>query len=175
MAFAAHDPTGHSAYRTGALALLLAAAGILSALGAEHLGGLKPCELCLEQRYAYYAGIPLLFLALVALTAGLQRAAVALFVLVALAFLANAALGVYHAGVEWQFWPGPAACSGSQQLTTNAGNMLDALKTTNVVRCDQAAWRMFGLSFAGWNVIASLLIAFLGLRAASDALFPSRA
>jgi disulfide bond formation protein DsbB len=29
---------------------------------------------------------------------------------------------------------------------------------------------MFGLSFAGWNVIASLLIAFLSLRAANEAL-----
>ncbi len=173
MAFAAHDPTGHSAYRTGAFALLLAAASILTALGFEHLGGLKPCELCLEQRYAYYAGVPLLFLALVTLTAAQQRAAALLFALVALAFFANAALGVYHAGVEWQFWAGPAACSGSQELTTSAGNLLDALRTTNVVRCDQAAWRMFGLSFAGWNVIASLLIAFLGVRAANESLHTS--
>jgi disulfide bond formation protein DsbB len=174
MAFAAHDPTGHSAYRTGALALFLAATAILAALGSEHLGGLEPCELCLAQRYAYYAGVPLLFFALVALTAGLQRAAVVLFVMVGLAFFANAILGAYHAGVEWQYWPGPAACSGSQQLTTNAGNLLDALKTTSVVRCDQAAWRMFGLSLAGWNVLASLFIAFLGMRAASDALHSPR-
>ena len=169
MAFAAHDPTGHSAYRTGALALALAAASILTALGFQHLGGLQPCELCLEQRYAYYAGVPLIFAALVFLTASQPRIAAFLFALVALVFLGNAALGVYHAGVEWQFWPGPAACSGAQQITTNAGSLLDALKTTNVVRCDQAAWRMFGLSFAGWNVIASLLLAFLALRAASEA------
>lgn len=170
MAFAAHDPTRHSAYRTGAAALLIAAVSILTALGFQHLGGLQPCELCLEQRYAYYAGVPLLFAALVALAAGVPRWAAALFVVVALVFLANAVLGVYHAGVEWHFWPGPAACSGSQQLTTNAGSLLDALKTTNVVRCDQASWRMFGLSFAGWNVIASLLLVFLGLRAANEAL-----
>jgi disulfide bond formation protein DsbB len=100
------------------------------------------------------------------------RTAVLLFVLVALAFMGNTALGVYHAGVEWQFWPGPAACTGSQQLTTNAGNLLDALQQTNVVRCDQAAWRMFGLSMAGWNAIASLLIAFLALRAANEASHP---
>jgi len=169
MALAAHDPAGHSAYRTGAFALLLAAGAILTALGFEHLGGLQPCELCLAQRYAYYAGVPLIFLALVALSAAQPRASAVLFALVALAFLANAALGVYHAGVEWHFWPGPEACTGSQQLTTNAGNLLDALKTTNVTRCDQAAWRMFGLSFAGWNVIASLIITFLSLRAANDA------
>ena len=170
MTFAAHDPTGHSAYRTGALALFLAAASILGALGFEHLGGLAPCALCLEQRYAYYAGVPLIFFSLVALSAGQARTATVLFVLVALAFLGNTALGVYHAGVEWQFWPGPAACTGSQQITTNAGNLLDALKQTNVVRCDQAAWRFIGLSLAGWNVIVSLLVAVLSLRAANEAL-----
>ncbi len=170
MTLAASDPTVHSAYRFGAMALLLAAAAILIALGFEHLGGYVPCPLCLEQRYAYYAGVPLLFLALVALSAGQPRGAAILFVLVALAFLANAALGVYHAGVEWNFWAGPADCAGSQQITTNAGNMLEALQQTNVVRCDQAAWRLAGISFAGWNVVASLLIVLLSLRATNEAL-----
>ena len=170
MSFAASDPTGHSAYRFGALALLMAAAAILIALAFEHIGGYVPCPLCLEQRYAYYAGVPLLFLALVFLSAAQPRAAAVLFVIVALAFLANAALGVYHAGAEWHFWPGPAECSGTQTITTNAGNMLEALQRTNVVRCDEAAWRLAGISFAGWNVLASLLIALCCFRSASEAL-----
>src|SRR6185503_16008404 len=110
------------------------------------------------------------FLALVALSAAQPRAAAILFIIVALAFLANAALGVYHAGVEWHFWAGPAACSGSQALTTNAGNMLEAMQQTNVVRCDEPAWRLAGISFAGWNVVASLLIVLLSIRATSEAL-----
>lgn len=170
MTLAAPDPTVHSAYRFGAMALLLAASGILIALAFEHIGGYVPCPLCLEQRYAYYAGVPLLFLALVALSAGQPRPAAMLFGLVALAFVANAALGVYHAGAEWHFWPGPAECSGSQQLTTTAGNMLEALQHTNVVRCDEAAWRLIGISFAGWNVLASLLIVWLSTRAILEAL-----
>ncbi len=170
MTLTSTDPTAHSAYRSGAVALLLAAGAIVVALGYQHIGGYAPCELCLEQRYAYYAGVPLLFLALVALSAGQARAAALLFVLVALAFLGNAALGVYHAGVEWQFWPGPAACSGSQAITTNAGNMLEALQQTNVVRCDQAAWRFIGISFAGWNVVCSLLVVWLSIRATREAL-----
>jgi disulfide bond formation protein DsbB len=170
MTMAAPDPTVYSAYRFGAFALLIAAGSILIALGFEHLGGLAPCELCLEQRYAYYAGVPLLFLALVALSAGQPRAAAIVFCIVSLAFLANAVLGVYHAGAEWQFWPGPAACSGSQAITTNAGSMLDALQNTKVVRCDVAAWRLAGISFAGWNVVASLLIVWLSIRATLEAL-----
>ena len=53
-----------------ALVLFAAAAVILAALAFEHFGGYVPCPLCLQQRYAYYAGVPALFLALVLLSAG---------------------------------------------------------------------------------------------------------
>ncbi len=78
MTIAVPDPTVKTAYKAGALALLLAAASILGALAFEHIGGLPPCPLCLEQRYAYYAGIPVLFFALVVLSAGEARWADAL-------------------------------------------------------------------------------------------------
>ena len=68
MTLALSDPTVHSAYKAGAWALLLAVAAIVGALGFQHIGGIQPCELCLEQRYAYYAGVPLLFIALVLLS-----------------------------------------------------------------------------------------------------------
>ncbi len=155
-----------SDYRFGATALFLAAISILTALGFQYIGGYQPCMLCLEQRYAFYAGIPALFVAL-ALTAGEKRGfAAALFFLVALAFLANAGLGVYHAGAEWKFWPGPMTCGGGQSLTTSAGGLLKDIEGIKVVKCDEAALRVLGLSFAGWNVVASLLIMALTLRAA---------
>jgi disulfide bond formation protein DsbB len=147
------------------MALVLAGATILGALGFEHIGGYLPCPLCLQQRYAYYAGIPLLFLALVLLSAGWRRPAALVFFVVSLAFLANAGLGAYHAGAEWHFWPGPDTCAGAQELTTSAGGLLEALPTTNVIRCDEAAVRFAGISLAGWNVIVSLLAAALSLSA----------
>jgi len=162
------EPTLHQAYKAGALALVVALATILAALGFEYIGGLLPCPLCLEQRYAYYAGVPLLFLALVLVSAGQRRPAAALFLLVALAFLANAGLSAFHAGVEWHFWPGPASCTGAQELSTSAGGLLKALETTNVVRCDEAAWRFAGISLAGWNVIVSLIVCGLSARAAAE-------
>jgi disulfide bond formation protein DsbB len=168
MPLASSDPTAHTAYKTGALALLVAVATIVAALGFEYLGGLAPCPLCLEQRYAYYAGAPVLFAALVVLSAGHHRSAALLFFLVALAFLANSVLGVYHAGAEWHFWPGPQSCTGAQDLTTSAGGMLDALQKTNVIRCDEAAWRFAGISLAGWNAVVSLLVAILSVRAAAE-------
>ena len=172
MPLSVSDPTSHSAYKSGALALAVAIATIVAALGFEYLGGYLPCPLCLEQRYAYYAGAPVLFAALVALSAGHRRSAGLLFALVALAFLGNAALGVYHAGAEWHFWPGPDTCTGVQEITTSAGGLLDALPRTNVIRCDEAAVRIAGISLAGWNVVVSLVVAVLSLRAAAASVRP---
>jgi disulfide bond formation protein DsbB len=163
--FAEKDP----AYRAGGFALALASAAIVTALGFEHLGGLEPCQLCLQQRYAFYAGIPALFLALVLLAAEYPRAAAAIFVLVALAFLANSGLAVYHAGVEWKFWAGPDTCGQplGELKPLGGGSLLDGLAKTKVVRCDEAQWRFLGLSFAGWNVLGSILICIAALQAAA--------
>lgn len=153
-------------YRAGAIALFLMAGTIIAALGFEYLGGYVPCPLCLQQRWAYYAGVPLLFLALVLLVSESPRLATLLFFIVSLAFLANAGLGVYQSGAEWKFWPGPDTCGGSQAITDNAADLLGTLQQTNVVRCDEAAWRFAGLSFAGWNALISLAIFTLCVMAA---------
>ncbi len=165
----AAPPAKGPAYRAGGAALFLAAAVILTALAFEHFGGYVACPLCLQERWAYYAGIPALFLALVLLSAGRTSAAAAVFALVALAFLANAGLGTYHAGAEWKFWPGPDTCGGSQPISTGAGGLLKDLASTRVIRCDEAPWHFLGLSFAGWNVVASLLLAAAAANSAIKA------
>lgn len=155
-----------TAYRFGSLALFVAATSILTALGFEHIGGYQPCMLCLWERYAYYFAVPALFLAIVLASGGSKGWAAALFFIVALAFLANAGLGTYHAGAEWKFWPGPDACGGGGNLATSAGSLLKDLEGIRVVRCDEPSLVFLGLSFAGWNVVASLLLMLLSIKAA---------
>jgi disulfide bond formation protein DsbB len=159
--------TADPAYKAGAIALMLAIASIIAAYGFQYIGGYAPCPLCLMQRYAYYAGIPLLFGALVLVAVDRAGWAAAVFFIVALAFLANAGLGIYHAGAEWKFWPGPDTCAAaSQTLGGGTGGLLQQLETTRVIRCDEAPWTFLGLSFAGWNVVISVLIALAALQAA---------
>ncbi|MEZ5854317.1 MAG: disulfide bond formation protein B [Hyphomicrobiaceae bacterium] len=134
--------TRSPAYQAGGFALALALAAILGALFFEYVIKLPPCPLCLQQRWAYYAGIPALFAALVLLSAEHRKAAGLLFFAIAVAFLANAGLGVYHSGVEWKFWPGPDTCSQIPgQLQPIDKSLLKSLADTHVVRCDVAAWR----------------------------------
>ena len=146
-----------SAYRLGGLVLIGAIAVILSALSFEHIGGYMPCPLCLQQRYAYYFAIPALLGALVLLASGRRIGAAVIFVAVAIAFLANAGLGTYQAGAEWKFWDPPASCAAPSTLPS-----FD-LKHDNFnripVSCGIASWRFLGLSFAGWNAVASVLLA----------------
>ena len=167
MAFAAPAaPHKQRAYRLGILTLFASVGVILAALAFEYIGGYKPCPLCLQQRWAYYAGIPLAFGALAVFSANHERAAALLFFVICLMFLYNSGLGVYHAGAEWKLWPGPDTCTGELQPLNRARGLLGNLGKTPVVRCDEAAWRMLGLSFAGWNVVLSLVIAIFSLKAA---------
>lgn len=156
------------AYRIGAAALFLTGAVILAAFGFQYIGGYIPCPLCLMQRYAYYFALPALFGALALSAGGHRGLPTLLFALVALAFLANAGLGVYQSGAEWKFWPGPDICGTQQPLSTTSKDLLKDLATVKVIRCDEAQWRFLGLSFAGWNVLTSLAICLLSLRAAIE-------
>ena len=76
--------------------------------------------------------------------------------MLALAALANAGLGTYHAGVEWGFWKGPTDCTGPVGNLGSAGNLLERLDTVKVIRCDEVQWRFLGISLAGYNVLISL-------------------
>jgi disulfide bond formation protein DsbB len=168
MAFDVQGDRGQ-AYTLGSVALFLSAAAILIALGYQYIGGYVPCPLCQMQRYAYYAAIPMLFVAVALTSGGRGGWAALLFALVALAYLGNTGLGIYHAGAEWKFWAGPATCGGDQVLATSAGSLLKDLEGIKVVRCDEASWRLLGLSFAGWNAVTSLLLMAVCVRAASAA------
>ncbi len=158
-------PARDASYRAGCVTLLAALAGIVIALGFEHFGGVSPCPLCLQQRYAYYAGIPALAVGLMLVATGRPKIGGLVFAAVALAFLANAGVGIYHAGAEWKYWPGPDTCSALPSERVSAKNLLQELQTARVVRCDEAAGRFAGLSFAGWNVVLSIALCVGALQA----------
>ena len=157
--------TGRPERIAGGVALTVAVVAV-AALGlawfSQLVLGLAPCKLCLEQRYAYYLDIPL---GLLIAFAAWRRAPVGLLaaglVVLGLMALGNAGLAAYHAGVEWRFWAGPSDCSGPILDLSKAGGLLAQLDTVKVVRCDEVQWRFLGLSFAGYNVLASLALAAL--------------
>lgn len=143
-------------------ALAVSLAVLAGAHAFETFGRLAPCELCLKQRGVYWAAVG-------AATGGVLVSLIrpafsrAVCALLALIFLGGAVLAAYHAGVEWRFWEGPKSCTGGHVQVT-AADMARLLRggPIGAPACDKAAWRMAGLSMAGWNVLISL-----GLTAAS--------
>ena len=156
-----------------AAAIVIAAGGagaMLVAYFFQYVLKYQPCPLCLDQRVTYYVGIPLAVLIAIAAWRQVPRALVMLgFVALTLAMLSGAAIAAYHAGVEWHWWAGPQDCSGN--ALPPSGNLLEQLNTVRIVRCDEAPWRLFGMSLAGYNVLVSLALAAValwGLRASID-------
>jgi disulfide bond formation protein DsbB len=136
---------------------LLAAASLAGAWFFQLVLDIKPCPLCLEQRYAYYLAVPLAALLAFAAARHAPRAAlIAGFAVLALVALGNAGLGIYHAGVEWHFWQGPTDCSGPVADLGSAGSLLSRLDTVKVIRCDEVQFRFLGVSLAGYSVLISL-------------------
>jgi disulfide bond formation protein DsbB len=144
--------------------LLLALVSIASAWFIQLVLGVLPCPLCLEQRLAYYAGIPLACLLLVLLRDARRSLLIRpLLGVLFVCFALGAGLGLYHAGVEWTLWPGPSECTGQIAPMAGAADLLSQLDKVKVIRCDQVSFRLFGQSLAVWNLgvagCASLLIA----------------
>jgi disulfide bond formation protein DsbB len=146
---------------------IVAALTLAGAWFFELVLGLEPCPLCLDQRIPYYVAVPLgIVIALAARNAGRARIAAIGLILLGVVMLIGAGYGVYHSGVEWGFWVGPASCAGGSQRPP-VGDILSSLKTTaRVVPCNEAAWRFLGISLAGYNVLIASALAVLAFWAA---------
>lgn len=140
----------------GALSTLL----LLAVLGFQYLGHLAPCELCVWQRWPHLGAAILGLLGGWAISRRARRhpLAASLAFVTALLVAISGVIAVYHAGVEWHWWPGPSRCTGPAFHATGALDL-----NAPVVMCDRAAWRLFGLSLAGYNAIISLGAATIAL------------
>lgn len=142
--------------------ILLAALGSAALLAGAHVFqamGYAPCKLCLWQRGPHWAAVAIGLLALALPWRVLPWAS-------ALAAAATGALGLYHTGVEQKWWLGPASCSSGGDLTGSAEDLLGQIMAAPLVRCDEVAWSLMGLSMASWNAVLSFALAAVWIAAA---------
>ncbi|HEX2580598.1 MAG TPA: disulfide bond formation protein B [Dongiaceae bacterium] len=135
------------------------AAALCIAWLAQYGFGLKPCELCLWQRYVY--GVAL-FVSLAAVFGGRTARGRRLWLLLlAGCLLSEAAVALFHVGVEYRWWEGTSACVGAVPAGPNVADTLSAIETAPLVRCDQPAFQLFGLSMAFYNMVYAIGLAAL--------------
>jgi len=140
--------------RQKAAAIVATVSGMLiaGALVFETLG-YSPCEMCMWQRWGHVAAAVLATVAIVSAPSSRRISLVALMAAIA-SMVASGAVGVFHAGVEWKLWEGLTTCSA--RLHHGDGDILVDIMKAPLVRCDEAAWRLMGLSMAGYNAVISL-------------------
>jgi disulfide bond formation protein DsbB len=160
-----------SAPRTSALFLLVASAGsLLVAFFFQYVIGLQPCVLCIWQRWPYAVVI---VLAILTVAAQAPKLRAALLALCGVALLFGGGVAVFHVGVEQHWWTGTPGCG-----VTATANSIDALRAqimaAPVVRCDQVAWSLFGISMAGYNILISLALAAVAFVSARRAIGSGR-
>ncbi len=146
------------------LIFLISLGLIVGALLFQHVGGLAPCDLCYKQRWVYYMAVAVLPFGLYLHDQNQHQAVRILMFIFAAAFFANMILGIYHAGVEWKFWDGPADCADIGQLDDTIG-VIEAMSKGKVIPCGEAQWRLLGISMAGYSALASLVLGIISLLA----------
>ncbi len=138
------------------------AALLAGALGFQFIGGLAPCPLCIWQRWPHVAAVVIAVLGVTVLWRHIRPLAVAGM----LAVLISAGLGLYHTGIERGWWAGPDTCTSSDITGLSTEDLMAQILNAPLVRCDEVAWDLFGLSMASWNAGTSLVLAGLWLAAA---------
>ncbi|MBO9708452.1 MAG: disulfide bond formation protein B [Caulobacter sp.] len=149
------------------LALIACAAMLGAAHAFETFGKLAPCLMCLKQREVYWVtGTVALGGVVLSRTPWAARLRTPIIVLLGLGFLFGAGVAAFHAGVEWKWWPGPAACAGGGAVAS--GDLVAMLQGGKVATpsCDKAVWVFLGLSMAGWNAVISLGLAIASFASA---------
>ncbi len=139
--------------------VLIASAIVLgTALASQYWGGLAPCELCLLQRWPWAAAITI---AIVALFVGERGSLPWVALALTLVFIVGIGFAFYHLGVEQRWFAGPSACTPSTGAATTLEEMRQRILNAQLVRCDEPQWSLYGVSLAGWNLLASLVMALL--------------
>jgi disulfide bond formation protein DsbB len=152
--------------------VLAASVAVLgAALISQYWGGLAPCELCLKERWPWAAAIAV---GAVATMSGSRRALPRVALLLTAVFAVGSALAFYHVGVERHWFVGPTACTAPAATPDTIEALKAQLLHQLPVRCDQPAWSMWGISFAGWNLVASLAMAGISFAVLWQARPPGR-
>ena len=141
--------------------ILIGVLGSAALLGGAFLFqyfGYPPCAMCLWQRWPHAAAILIGLLAL-----GVQGRL--LPAVAGLAALTTAGIGIFHTGVERDWWEGPASCTGTGLSNLDASDLLSTAGD-RLVMCDKVSWELFSISMPSWNAIFSLLLVVVWVRAA---------
>ena len=139
------------------ISFIISSLMLLSALYLEYFHGALPCDLCITQRWFHGAIIAYSFIIIFLISKTLISNKLPLLG-GAVLWLSSSMAGLYHFGIEMNFWTGPDGCSSNIDFSKDT---LTYLLNKSPIKCDEVMFEIFGITLAGWNAITSFLIFFL--------------
>jgi len=133
---------------------LISSTAILSALIAEYIYGLQPCELCLKQRHPYYLFI--IISLLIFFIPSLNK--LITISLIQIGTIYGIFYSIWHVGVENKLLKGPASCSASLSISSNTSDLKEQILNRQVINCDEVVWSFYGISAASLNTMVLVFI-----------------
>jgi disulfide bond formation protein DsbB len=129
---------------------------VSSALFIEYILEVKPCALCIYQRYPYY-----LILLLSALFFLKNNWKYSLMILMTLTSVVGFFLAGYHVGIEYGVIDELSSCKTEISKNISKDMLLKELQSKLAPSCKVVEFKLFGMSLASINMIMSLIFAIL--------------
>jgi len=129
---------------------------VSSALFIEYILKIKPCALCIYQRYPYY-----LILLLSALFFLKNNWKYSLMILMTITSIVGFFLAGYHVGIEYGVIDELSSCKTEISKNISKDILLKELQSKLAPSCKQVDFKLFGMSLASINMIMSLILAIL--------------
>ena len=139
------------------ISFLISSLMLLSAFYLEYFHNAFPCDLCITQRWFHALIISYSLIAIFISKSSFFTNKLILIGL-SITWIASSVAGLYHFGIEMNFWKGPDECSSAIDFSKDT---LKYLLNKSPIKCDEVMFKVFGLSLAGWNAIMSFAMFFL--------------
>ena len=142
------------------LIFVISFVAIISAFFIEYILGHQPCNLCLIERIPY--GLSLILIITNYTTKINENFIILLLILV---YIFSFTISVYHFGIEQGYFEESAVCG-----LKNAANIISKEEilvqlSKQTISCKDVTFRIFGLSLTSINIIISLIIIIMSIKA----------
>ena len=136
------------------ISFLVSSVMLISAFYLEYFHGALPCDLCITQRW-FHGAIIAYSLMIIFILNKTSISKKLLLLGGTILWLSSSIAGLYHFGIEMNFWTGPDGCSSNIDFSKDT---LTYLLSKSPIKCDEVMFKIFGLSLAGWNALVSFFV-----------------
>ena len=133
------------------LSFFISSLMLISAFYLEYFQDALPCDLCITQRWFHALIISYSLTIILILKKKIVSNKLVLLGL-SITWVASSIAGLYHFGIEMNFWKGPDECSSNIDFSKD---LLTYLLNKSPIKCDEVMFKILGFSLAGWNALIS--------------------